>query len=98
MRPPALVLVLTAFAWAAIAATRRWPLLFGLYGRRATRWGVLASMIGGLVTSLAWMGAGSPFDVHGFIPGVLVGLVAVSLVTEHLPEIHLRRVWGDVSE
>jgi len=97
LRPPALVLVLTAFSWAAIASTCLWPMLFGLYWKRATRWGVLASMGCGLVSALVWIGIGSPYGVHGFIPGLAVGLVAmvaVSLVTERLPEDHIARVWG----
>ncbi len=98
LRPPALVLVLTAFSWAAIASTCLWPMLFGLYWKRATRWGVLASMGCGLAAALIWIGIGSPFGLHGFIPGIvisLVAMVAVSLVTERLPDEHLDRVWGD---
>lgn len=98
LRPPDLVLVLTAFSWAAIASTCLWPMLFGLYWKRATRWGVLTSMGGGLATALIWMGIGSPYGVHGFIPGIGVGLVAivaVSLFTAGLPEDHLARVWGE---
>ena len=97
LRPPALVLVLMAFASATIASTCLWPLLFGLYWRRTTRWGVLASMVSGLVTSLVWMSLGSPLGLHGFIPGLVVGLVAivaVSLFTRRLPDEHVARVWG----
>jgi Na+/proline symporter len=73
-------------------------MLFGLYWKRATRWGVLASMGGGLTSALLWMGIGSPYGLHGFIPGILVSLVAmviVSLITERLPDDHLERVWGE---
>ncbi len=97
LRPPALVLVLMAFASAAIASTCLWPLLFGLYWRRTTRWGVLASMISGLVTTLVWMGLGSPFGLHGFIPGLgvsLAALVAVSLATPRLSAEELDRVFS----
>ncbi|MBE0635244.1 sodium/proline symporter [Candidatus Bipolaricaulota bacterium] len=98
LRPPALVLVLMAFSSATIASTCLCPILFGLYWRRTTRRGVLASMIGGLVTTLIWMGIGSPFGVHGFIPGLLasfIAIVGVSLFTKRLPEEHLARVWGE---
>ena len=98
LRPPALVLVLMAFSWAAIASTCLWPMLFGLYWKRATRWGVLASMGGGLASALIWIGIGSPYGVHGFIPGLLLSLIAmvvVSLLTERLPDDHLARVWGE---
>jgi len=98
LRPPALVLVLTAFSWAVISSTCLWPLLFGLYWRRTTRWGVLSSMGSGLVTSLVWIAAGSPFGVHGFIPGMAVSLVAivgVSLATAPPSQEHLAFVWGE---
>ncbi len=97
IRPPALILVLTAFAWAAIAATCLWPLLFGLYARWVTRAGVVASMISGLVAALVWMGVGSPYGLHGFISGMavsLLALVATSLATPRLPEGHLERVFS----
>jgi len=96
LRPPALVLVLMAFSSATIASTCLWPMLFGLYWKRATRWGALASMVSGLVTTLVWMILGSPFGLHGFIPGILVSLVAmvlVSLVTRRFPEEHIQRVF-----
>ncbi len=98
LRPPALVLVLMAFSWAAIASTCLWPMLFGLYWKRATRLGVLASMGGGLASALIWIGFGSPYGLHGFIPGILVSLIAmviVSLFTERLPDDHLARIWGE---
>lgn len=97
LKPPDLVLVLTAFSWAVIASTCLWPTLFGLYWKRTTRWGAVASMAGGLATALLWIALGSPFGLHGFIPGLGVGLVTivvVSLLTQRLPEDHLDRVWG----
>jgi len=97
LRPPALVLVLMAFSSAMIAATCLWPLLFGLFWKRATRAGALASMLAGLCTTLAWSIAGSPFGLHGFIPGLGVGLVAmlaVSLGTRRPSEDVLERAWG----
>ena len=98
LRPPGLVLVITAFSWSVIASTCLWPMLFGLYWKRATRWGVLASMISGFATSLLWMAFGSPFGLHGFIPGISIGLVAivvVSLLTRRPSDDHLARVWGE---
>ena len=98
IRPPALVLVLMGFSWAVIASTCLWPIVFGIYWKRATRWGVLASMGGGLAASLVWMAIGSPFGLHGFVAGIvvsLVSLVVVSLLTPRLPDDHVARVWGE---
>lgn len=96
LRPPGLILVLTAFAWAIIASATLWPILFGIYWRRTTRWGVTTSMIGGSTVALIWMALGKPFGIHGFIPGIIVGLILivfVSLFTKKLPEEHIRRIW-----
>ncbi len=101
IRPPDLILVLTAFSWAAIAATCLWPLLFGLYTRWATRAGVLASMVVGLVTALVWTGVGSPYGLQGFIPGIgagLIALVAISRVSAPPPADVLDRVFSPSSE
>ena len=96
LRPPALVLVLMAFASAAVASTCLWPLLFGLYWRRTTRAGALASMGLGLATTLVWEALGQPYGFQGFLPGIGVGLIAVvivSLVTRRLPAEHVEQVW-----
>lgn len=101
LRPPALILVLTAFAWAVIASTTLWPLLLGIYWKGATRLGVLASMAGGFLISLVWIALGNPFGLHGFIPGIAVGLVLLLLVSRFTPKPpaeHLRRAWGEGQE
>ncbi len=54
-----------------------WRMFFGLYWKRATRWGVLASMGCGLTSVLLWIGIGSPCGLHGFIHGILVSLLAM---------------------
>jgi len=100
LRPPALVLTLTAFAWAVIASTTLWPLLFGIYWKRATGWGCIASMVAGCATSLIWMAAGNPLGIHGFIPGIIVGCVLfiiVSLATPAFPQEHIQRIWQEKS-
>ncbi len=84
VKPPAMILVITGFAWAAIASTTLWPYVLGLYWRRPNRAGTLASMIGGCAVALVWMVLGNPFGLHGFIPGMAVSLllyVTVSLLT-----------------
>ncbi|GAI19013.1 unnamed protein product, partial [marine sediment metagenome] len=95
--PPALVLTLTAFAWAVIASTTLWPILFGIYWKRATKMGCIISMVGGFITALVWMVIGNPFGIHGFIPGIIVGfilMVLVSLFTPGFSKEHIEKIWG----
>jgi len=96
-RPPGLVLVITAFAWAVIASSCLWPVVLGVYWKRGTRAGATSSMIVGAVVALGWMAAGKPFGVHGFIPGVvssLIVFVLVSLATKPPGRDVLARAWG----
>ncbi len=102
-RPPDLVLVITAFAWAVIASACLWPVVLGVYWRRGNRAGAMASMVAGTAVALGWMIAGralggNPLGIHGFIPGVAVSLVVfivVSLVTRPPDPELIRRAWGE---
>lgn len=97
-RPPGLILVITAFAWAVIASACLWPVVLGVYWRRGTRAGATSSMIAGATVALVWMAMGKPFGVHGFIPGVaasLIVFVVVSLVTPPPAAETLERAWGE---
>jgi Na+/pantothenate symporter len=90
IKPPGLVLTLTAFSWAIIASTCLIPFLIGLYWKGATKTGVIFSMVGGFCTSLIWMILKQPYKIHGFIPGVLASLILmiiVSLVTKDKKEL-----------
>jgi SSS family solute:Na+ symporter len=97
-RPPGLILVITAFAWAVIASACLWPVVLGVYWRRGTRAGAMSSMVAGTAVALGWMIAGRPLGVHGFIPGVLISLVVfvfVSLATKPPEPAIVERAWGD---
>ena len=90
IKPPGLVLTLTAFSWAIIASTCLIPFLIGLYWKGATKTGVVFSMVGGFCTALVWMILKQPYKIHGFIPGVLASLilmVVVSLITRNNKEL-----------
>lgn len=81
IKPPALILTLTAFSWAIISSTTLWPILFGLYAKWVTKTSVISSMITGFLISLIWMALGKPFGIHGFIPGILSGLIVIIVVS-----------------
>jgi SSS family solute:Na+ symporter len=98
LKPPALILVLTGFSWAVIASTNLWPLLFGIYWKRASRLAAFVSMVTGAATALLWTWAGKPWGVHGFIAGSAVSLVVIlvlSFVPWSPPEGHLERIFGE---
>jgi len=107
LKPPALVLVLTAFSWAVIASTNLWPLLFGLYWKRTSPKATLWSMITGVSAALLWQAwprlgwlpelpswlAG----IHGFVVGTAVGLVVIvvgTFVGRPAPRARVDKAWG----
>jgi SSS family solute:Na+ symporter len=97
LRPPALILVLTAFAWAVIASTNLWPLFFGIYWKRASRLAAVSSMVAGSLTALVWTWRGKPFGIHGFIAGSVVGLVVIVLMSIRRwtpPAGLIEKIWG----
>jgi solute:Na+ symporter, SSS family len=111
LKPPALVLVLTAFSWAVIASTNLWPLLFGLYWRRTSPRATLWSMILGVSAALAWMIwphlgwlpdlPAKLAGIHGFVVGTSVGLVVIVLGTvvgRAAPKKNIDHAWDGITD
>jgi SSS family solute:Na+ symporter len=103
LRPPALILVLTAFSWAVIASTNLWPLLFGVYWKRTSPAATLASMVAGALSALIWQALrgrlAAPWNgIHGFIVGVSIALVTIvigTFLTRPAPKGSIATAWGE---
>jgi sodium/proline symporter len=81
---------LILFAWGGLAATLSMPLLISLFWKRCTKWGVIAGVIVGMVTIVAWKQAGLGWNPwwEG-VPAITASFVAVilvSLVTKQPPD------------
>jgi SSS family transporter len=107
LKPPALVLVLTAFSWAVIASTNLWPLLFGLYWKRTSPKAALWSMVIGVSAALLWQAwprlgwlpelPSALAGIHGFVVGTAVGLVVILIGTfagKPAPAACVDKAWG----
>jgi SSS family solute:Na+ symporter len=81
LKPPALILVITVFSWAVIASTNFWPMLFGIYWKRANKAGAVASMVLGASSALIWSALKNPYGIHGYFIGTAVGLAAIVVVS-----------------
>lgn len=84
--PPAAIFWIVTMAFSLMASAFTFPLLLGLWWRRATRQGALAGMLGGAAACVLWYVAG--YLVHGtledFVGGIwpaLVGPLASLLLT-----------------
>jgi Na+/pantothenate symporter len=85
LKPPALILVLTAFSWAVITSVTLWPLVMGLFWKRANPQMIVLAMILGFVSAVAWIIAGNPWGLHGFITGISVSLLVIIIGTLMTP-------------
>ncbi len=107
LKPPALVLVLTAFSWAVIASTNLWPLLFGLYWKRTSPRAALWSMVVGVTAALLWQAwprigwlpelPEGLAGIHGFVVGTTVGLIVIVIGTfagRPAPREGVDKAWG----
>lgn len=76
------VLELVAYAWAGFGAAFGPVILLSLYWRRMTRNGALAGIVTGGITVVIWKHLqGGLFDLYEIIPGFLLALIAVVLVS-----------------
>ncbi|HIW99559.1 MAG TPA: sodium:solute symporter family protein [Candidatus Nesterenkonia stercoripullorum] len=71
------------------AASLVMPVMAAMFWRRATKAGVIVSIVGAVAAALLWRIAGQPLGIHEIGPGLVVSavlLVAVSLGTAHSPD------------
>ncbi len=99
-RPIPLISLIGAIAWGGMASALFAPLFFGLFWRRATRAGALASMVGGIAFaivgfSLKRLGL---IGFHEIYPGVIASMtlmVAVSCCTRASSAATISRFFPD---
>jgi sodium/proline symporter len=80
--PKSRVLTLVAYAWAGFGASFGPGVILSLLWPRTTRNGVLAGMATGAVTVVFWANLeGGLFDVYEILPGFLVGVAVIVVVS-----------------
>jgi sodium/pantothenate symporter len=98
LRPPELIVWLNLFAFGGLQAAFLWPVVLGLYWKRANAAGVLASMICGVGTYVYMAAVVKRFmGMHVIVPSLgiaLAALVIISLMTRR-PSREIRNLfWG----
>lgn len=80
------IIAIYQIALSYTAATIVAPVLAAMFWKRATKKGVIASLVASLVVTTIWNFLGQPFGLHEIAPGLFVSfvvLIAVSLLTTH---------------
>ena len=75
------ILNLVGYAWAGFGASFGPLILLSLFWKRMNRWGALAGIIGGALTVIAWSFFGLSDILYEIIPGFVVSLLAIILVS-----------------
>jgi sodium/proline symporter len=87
LKPDSAILELVEFAWAGFGSAFGPIVVAALFWRRLNTAGAAAGMIGGAVVAFLWGGLpqfgvmDKPFDLYEMIPGVLVNVILMIVVT-----------------
>ncbi|SDW94428.1 sodium/proline symporter [Marinococcus luteus] len=80
--PGSTVLELVSYAWAGFGAVFGPAMLFSLFWRRTSMWGVLAGMIAGGTTVIIWVQlTGGLFDLYEIVPGFFINVLIIIVVS-----------------
>jgi len=79
--PNSFILDMVAYAWAGFGAAFGPAILMSLFWKYTTRRGVIAGIIVGGVTVLAWKNL-AIFDLYEIVPGFIFSLIAIYLVSK----------------
>lgn len=98
VRPPDLMVWLNLYANAGLISTFLWPVILGLYWKKANKHGAFASMIVGIgsyiIFSYAWA---RPLGMHTIVLPLVLSLIAFVIVanaTEEPPQEIIETFWG----
>ena len=101
--PNSSVFMIVSFAWAGFGATFGPVMLFALFWKRTTRWGVLSGMVSGGIMIFVWKflvrPLGGAWNIYELLPAFIVAsffIVVVSLITKK-PDAAILREYDDVN-
>ena len=80
------IITIYQFALSYTAVTLVVPVMAAMFWKRATKTGVIVSMVGSIIVCSLWKLAGTPYGVHEILPGLIMSfllLIIVSLKTKH---------------
>ncbi|MFD1065136.1 sodium/pantothenate symporter [Oceanobacillus locisalsi] len=77
LQPPDLIIWLNLFSMGGLEAAFIWPIILGLYWKRGTRHGAIASMLTGVISYIIFETSyPQPFGMHSVVTSMVLALVA----------------------
>ncbi len=97
--PDSFILDMVAYAWAGFGAAFGPALLMSLFWKRTTKIGVIAGIIVGGVTIIAWKNF-APFELYEIVPGFIFSLISIYIVSklDKEPDKDILEIFDKVNE
>lgn len=99
--PPAMVLTLTSWAFSLVAGGLIIPVYAGLYVKKVTNVGCIASIVAGVLGTLLWYLTKSPLGIPPFVMGCVFSALALfigSKLSKPLPEDFINQLFAPVDD
>jgi len=98
IRPPSVIVWINLFAFGGLQAAFFWPLLLGLYWKRANATGALVSQVAGVAAFMIFtVYLPRPLGLHPIVPTLLISLIAfivATYATEPPQSETIEKFWG----
>lgn len=98
IRPPSVIVWINLFAFGGLQTAFFWPLLLGLYWKRANATGALVSQVAGVAAFMIFtVYLPRPLGLHPIVPTLLISLIAflvATYATEPPRSETIEKFWG----
>ena len=91
MRPPSLIVNVNLFAFGGLEATFLWPILLGLYWKKAEKYGALSSIVLGLVSYILIKTIYVIKFIEPVVISLLISLIAFVIVSLLMSKKQLKK-------
>lgn len=80
-KPGGVVFTLALYAWGGLASSIGTVIILSLFWKRTTKWGAVAGMIVGMVTTIVWYNSGLSSYIYELVPAFFLSLLTIIIVS-----------------
>jgi len=80
-KPGGVVFTLALYAWGGLASSIGTVIILSLIWKRTTKWGAVAGMVVGMVTTIAWYNSGLSNFIYELVPAFFLSLFTIIIVS-----------------